>query len=183
MPGSVRPPGASLELDRALLVAGVILPGSGIGREPAQPGAVAAQHDRRETFRPQGHELRRHRGSHGVSDDVRPRDAEVIEQPDHVQGHLHAVAADAGGLAAPAEAAAVDRDHPVVDRERLEDTRLYPGVVGAAAEAVNQHHGIPGPLLDEADAHAVRIEEPVGTLLSRQKMNRPGQKEEGRHSG
>jgi hypothetical protein len=57
-----------------------------------------------------------------VADDVRPPDAEVVEQPDDVESHLAAVLGGIVRLVALAVAAQVERDDAMVAREVLRDS-------------------------------------------------------------
>jgi hypothetical protein len=110
----------------------------------------------------QDHQFRRQAGAHGVADDVRLGDLQVIEQADDVFHHLKAVFRGIARFAAAAMPAEVEGQHPVVRRQGLEDAAVGP-FFGAATEAVDEHDGVPLASVQVADADSPGFE----ALLSR----------------
>src|SRR4029078_3760216 len=91
------------------------------------------------------------------ADDVRPPDAEVVEQPDDVESHLAAVLGGLGRLVALAVAAEVARDDANGAREVLRDSAGPPDV-GRVREAVDEDDRIALALLDVTQPNAADVE-------------------------
>ena len=111
---------ALLEFDRFGFCGGSIL-----GRPPVAP-CRPTERRRQESIGMCGEQLCRNASTHRASDDVRPGDVQVVQEPHHILPHLEAVALGVMGLVALAVSAAVERNDPVVRGQLREDTRLDP---------------------------------------------------------
>src|SRR5688572_13993776 len=108
---------------------------------------------------------------------MRPPNAEVIEQAYDVVSHLDSKPSGLRYSGALPKAPDVERDHAVIERQRVGDAGP---IVETAREAVDEHHGLSLANVTIAKADVARHEIPVGC---RQERRRRGHRRWRRRNG
>ncbi|OQC03753.1 MAG: hypothetical protein BWX80_02682 [Candidatus Hydrogenedentes bacterium ADurb.Bin101] len=110
--------------------------------------------------------------AHGIAHDMGLRNAQVVHQPNHIQGRLFPVLLGGFRLVTAAMAAQVEANHPVGAAQGTHHARQPPVQVGVNTVPVHQDHGGSLPLhtIEKTDAPGIEI-------LSR----RPAQRETGQN--
>src|SRR6185503_15642337 len=130
-----------------------------VSRRPVPPPAGAAERGAREPSGMKGEELRDDVRAQRITQKVRAREVEVVEQAHEVERHLDAVLRSVVRLCATAVTAQIEAYDAIVLRQAVGDARPPELTLEAAAVRMHEHDRRTVPALDVADGNAVRVEE------------------------
>ena len=105
-----------------------------------------------------------------VADQLHPLQPQLVEHGEHVGRHLLLLIAVAGGVG-PAEAAQVERQHPVAVGQRRHQVSPLVPVLGPAVQA--EHGVVPGPGFGDVEVDPPRPHRAVGDAVDVRRSGHP----------